>query len=246
MPSVETGAPLPAARRRRPVALKDAIRTACGLYFADEALSSVRHDILNRMTAMGALTFELRRTLAPAGEVRDRLEDLNRQIGLICESVARRLAPGRGERTPRCSVREVVEAVASAGPGSLQIKGPSAPRLWAAIEPVALGVALTCLVDNAREAGGHRVRLAWSASEDGGIALEVSDDGPGLGPSAEEHAFECFFTTKPGHAGLGLCVARTILARWQGELRLDSGRGEGTRASLLLPPAPRRVRSERG
>jgi signal transduction histidine kinase len=246
MPSVDTGAPLPAARRRRPVALKDAIRPACLLYFADEALSSVRHDVLNRMTAMGALTFELRRTLEPAAEVRDRLEDLNRQIGLICGSVTRRLAPGRSEPTPRRPLREVVDAVAASSPGPLQIRGPVAPRLWVAVEPVALAVALTCLVDNARESGGQRVRITISTPEEGRIALEVSDDGPGLTAAAEAQAFERFYTTKPGHAGLGLCVARTIIQRWQGDLGLDSRAGEGTRATLLVPAAPRRGKSERG
>jgi signal transduction histidine kinase len=247
MPSVDAGAPLAAARRRRGVPLADAIRTACGLYFADEALSSVRHDILNRVTAMGAITFELR-GLAPApGEVRDRLEDLNRQIGLICGSVARRLAGPRSDPAPRCPLREVVDAVAGASPIRLEIKGPPAtPRLWAAIEPVALGVVLTCLVDNAREAGSSRVRISWSAAEEARIALQVSDDGSGLAPAAEAQAFERFFTTKPGHAGLGLCVARTILVRWLGDLQIERGGREGTRATLLLPAAPRRGKSEPG
>ena len=66
------------------------------LYCADEALSVVRHDVLNRITAFGALSYELRQALPHKGEggdvARQRLEDLNRQVGLLTEVVGRRLA----------------------------------------------------------------------------------------------------------------------------------------------------------
>ncbi len=67
MPSVERGGSSPPLRPEGPDPQGGAIRAAYGLFFADEALSAVRHDVLNRLTALGALSFELRRGLEPIG-----------------------------------------------------------------------------------------------------------------------------------------------------------------------------------
>jgi C4-dicarboxylate-specific signal transduction histidine kinase len=212
----------------------------------------VRHDVLNRMTALGALGFELRRGLgAPRGAVRDRLEDLNRQIAMVCESVSRRLSVPRSEPPPRCSVRDLVENVLALCSGPVLLPATPLPRLWAAVEPVELGVALLCLVENALEACAERprarVRLCWQAEEHDRIAIQVLDNGPGLAPAVEARVFERFFTTKAGHAGLGLCVARSILLRWRGELELARVAGDtGTRATLRVPVAARRAKAARG
>jgi signal transduction histidine kinase len=251
MASVESTSlePVPA---RQP---EDEILSAYGLYFADEALSTVRHEVLNRMTALGALSFELRRGLdPPGGEVRERLEDLNRQIGLICESVARRLAPPRSDPPPRSSVRRAFEQVTALcqGPAELQLYPP--PRSSVAIEPLQLAVALLCVVENAVEAcrGRRRasVELRCEAQDDNRLGIEVIDNGPGMEPEVELRAFERFFTTKPGHAGLGLCVARTLMMRWRGEVQLANrkdgpGRSEGLRVTLVLPAARPRGKRER-
>jgi C4-dicarboxylate-specific signal transduction histidine kinase len=250
MPSAEPRSSWPPASTRRDRPAGGAILSAYGAHYADEALSALRHDVLNRMTALGALGFEIRRSLQPKGEVRERLEDLNRQIGMVCESVARRLTSPRSEPPPRCPVRETVERVAAVCQGPVAL--PSIPpRLSAAIEPVELGVALLCLVENALEAGARRprarVRLLWQADAEDRVAIEVVDGGPGLSPAVQARAFERFFSTKPGHAGLGLCVARTIVLRWGGDLELARAAGDhGTRATLRLPAVVRRARTARG
>jgi signal transduction histidine kinase len=250
MPSAETRSSWPPASTRRERPVGGAILSAYGAHYADEALSALRHDVLNRMTALGALGFELRRGLQPKGEVRERLEDLNRQIGMVCESVARRLTSPRTEPPPRCPVRETVERVAALCQGPIAWP-PTSPRLSAAIEPVELGVALLCLVENGLEACAERpraqVRLLWQAEADDRVSIEVVDRGRGLSPAVQARAFERFFSTKPGHAGLGLCVARTIVLRWRGDLELARvGGDQETRARLWLPAALRRARTARG
>jgi signal transduction histidine kinase len=245
MASAETGSsstsPLETAENRQP---GGEILAAYGLYFADEALSSVRHEVLNRMTALGALSFELRRGLEPTRvEIRARLEDLNRQIGLVCESVARRLAGPRVDPPPRCQVRRVFEQVAALcrAPVDFQVFPP--PRSAVAIEPLQLAVALLCVLENAVQACRVRrrpcVELRCEAQADNRLGIEVLDNGPGIEPDVELRAFDRFFSTKPGHAGLGLCVARTLLMRWRGDIQLrnrDDGEA-GVQVTLLLPSA---------
>jgi two-component system nitrogen regulation sensor histidine kinase NtrY len=49
---------------------------------------------------------------------------------------------------------------------------------------------------------------------------------------------EPFFTTKPGHLGLGLAISADVAQRHGGRVALEN-RGEGgARATLELPAAP--------
>ena len=77
------------------------------------------------------------------------------------------------------------------------------------------------------------------------IVIEVDDCGPGLSEQGLERCFDRFYTTRPGHAGLGLPVARTLVLRAGGEItlgnRTDGGRVVGARLSVALPVSgPRR------
>jgi signal transduction histidine kinase len=81
----------------------------------------------------------------------------------------------------------------------------------------ALELACACLLENAAESiastGEGRVVVRVRRFRRG-AAVEVHDDGPGL-LAAESDAFAHFFTTKAGHLGLGLPIAR-LLARHVG------------------------------
>jgi signal transduction histidine kinase len=86
--------------------------------------------------------------------------------------------------------------------------------------------ALLNLVVNAKEAlaegGGSEVRIA--AERDGdGVLVSVEDDGPGIPGPLREWIFSPFTTTKEGRGGcgLGLPVARHLLAALGAELRLE-------------------------
>jgi signal transduction histidine kinase len=64
----------------------------------------------------------------------------------------------------------------------------------------------------------------------------VIDEGGGLAPDVQDRMLEPFFTTKPGHQGLGLSIARRIASRWGGTLEVASVPG-GVQATLRLPAA---------
>jgi C4-dicarboxylate-specific signal transduction histidine kinase len=67
----------------------------------------------------------------------------------------------------------------------------------------------------------------------------VSDDGPGLSSQARSVLFEPFRTTRPGHLGIGLAVARDIAVGAGGSLREEPAPG-GVGACFVvdLPAAP--------
>jgi PAS domain S-box-containing protein len=69
------------------------------------------------------------------------------------------------------------------------------------------------------------------------VQCDVSDTGPGIPPEQVEKIFEPFFTTKPPDrgTGLGLPVAREIVASYGGTLSVASIVGKGTTFSFDLP-----------
>jgi signal transduction histidine kinase len=227
-----------------------ALRAAFALYFADEALSSVRHDILNRLTAIGAIAYELRNLEAPGAEAgsgaRERIADLNRQIGLMSTTISRRLGPTR-DRAARTPLSLAIGAAIAASAHPQAVQGGPLPEAEVRGSTTEVAVMVLALLDNAMEsrpAGpGEAVGVELRCWVEEGVAhVEIGDQGPGLTDEASAQAFERFFTTKPGHAGLGLCMARTLAGRLGGELQLQPAGGAdagatGSCATLRLPLA---------
>jgi C4-dicarboxylate-specific signal transduction histidine kinase len=95
------------------------------------------------------------------------------------------------------------------------------------------------LILNAKEAmadGQPAPQLTVTASQgDAEVQILVDDNGPGLSESARHRAFEPFFTTRPGHLGIGLTVARWLVQCHGGELDIEASGSGGARARLRLP-----------
>jgi len=96
------------------------------------------------------------------------------------------------------------------------------------------------LADNA--ARHARASVAFTVAEQGDVAVvTVSDDGPGIPPDQHERVFERFTRLDEarqgttGGAGLGLAIARDIVARHAGSLTVDAGYAAGARFVMRLP-----------
>ncbi|GDY23495.1 hypothetical protein LBMAG56_48420 [Verrucomicrobiota bacterium] len=75
------------------------------------------------------------------------------------------------------------------------------------------------------------------------VAVEIWDNGCGIPPELLPRIIEPFFTTKPGHRGLGLAWAYGIISNHAGHLSISSELGKGTSVVVYLP-AQARVISE--
>jgi two-component system sensor histidine kinase RegB len=92
------------------------------------------------------------------------------------------------------------------------------------------------LLNNAADASTELITITshWDNKQ---LYLEIHDDGPGLNPSAVEHAGEAFFTSKgPGQGfGIGLFLANTNIERFGGSVRLFNRATGGACTQVTIP-----------
>lgn len=97
------------------------------------------------------------------------------------------------------------------------------------------------LIKNAIEAmpSGGRITVTGYLMPSGeAVAIEVTDDGPGIDPALQQQVFQPFFTTKSYGTGLGLAICKEIADFHRAKLQLVSrGLGVGTVARVELPVA---------
>lgn len=97
----------------------------------------------------------------------------------------------------------------------------------------------TNLIDNAIDAMGGKGELKVQTSQDdGGVVVEIADNGPGISPAIQSHIFEPFFTTKGvgEGTGLGLDTVQRIVRKHRGHIEVTSKPGD-TRFRVSLPLA---------
>jgi two-component system phosphate regulon sensor histidine kinase PhoR len=101
------------------------------------------------------------------------------------------------------------------------------------------------LVDNAVKytpAGGSVV-VTTAADPDGGVRIEVKDDGPGIEAEHRERVFERFYrvdkarSRELGGTGLGLAIVKHLAESIGAEVRLESEPGRGSTFTVLLARA---------
>jgi two-component system sensor histidine kinase ChvG len=108
-----------------------------------------------------------------------------------------------------------------------------------------LGQVFRNLIDNARSFSpeGGRVSVSAELSRDktgAFVRAVVEDEGPGIPPENLETIFERFYTQRPkgtafgGNSGLGLSIARQIVAAHRGRIRAENVGGGRSGARLIV------------
>jgi len=162
------------------------------------------------------------------GEVKPTLERLG--LGTEPSDLALRLTPSGGTAIP---VRVTVDTVCAPSPKGLLEKRMAADRQM-------LRKAIDNLVRNAvqaiRAAGrGHRVLVHATTLDDGRIALDVDDDGPGVPADMRERIFDPYYTTRTEGTGLGLAIVKKIVVEHGGTIACDASPMGGARFRVAVP-----------
>jgi two-component system nitrogen regulation sensor histidine kinase NtrY len=112
------------------------------------------------------------------------------------------------------------------------------PALEAFVDLDLLKGILTNLLENAAEAAGDGGRiLAASFLDNGRVAIEVHDSGPGLSEQARASLFQPTISFKKRGMGLGLSIARRSALLSGGDIVLVKGELGGAAFRVLLPKA---------
>lgn len=225
----------------------DPLRLVEMLAVLEESSAPLLHDVRNRIASMRNLAFFVRRKLSTetvlerdprVSEFLNKIDiEVQRTDDMIELWSARNqaLRPKALRLLPLAdSVRLALDSARLPACIELVLSLPSESIVVSAdLEPLAFAV--RCLVENAGEAvaiGLVQVAIAHEAS---GCRITVSDSGPGIADPA--HCLTRTESTKPGHLGLGLRMARRIVARFGGDLVIQQPM-VGAEVSLRLPVAP--------
>ena len=202
--------------------------------------SGVSHEFKTPLTSIkGAveLLSEHSETMSP--ETRARFEnnilgDLERLERLVGRLLALARAEAQAEIFPgKDSQTEVVELVSSLknhySQHGYELDIEPSPPLPAAVARDVLETVLRNLIDNSRDVGATSSFVEFEVDPVNQLVdIFICDNGPGVPETVANSIFEPFFTTRKnkGGTGLGLSLARTLLAPHKAELDLaesDSG-----------------------
>ena len=175
-------------------------------------------------------------------ESSDTILDELRSLRAIVEEFSQfaRMPPPRLAPTDLGELVERVLALYRARAATVKIETSLAPGLpTVPADRDLLARALGNLVANALEAmpDGGTLAVKTRAAEEG-VALEVSDTGPGLTEEQRTRLFTPYYTTKKGGTGLGLAIVQGIVSDHGGRIQVESAPGAGTTFTLVLPSAP--------
>jgi signal transduction histidine kinase len=229
--------------RTMQVGLRAALRQKEHLAALGGAVTKINHDLRNMLASAQLVSDRLAGSADP--EVKRVAPMLVRSLDRAAELCTRTLDYARPDDPAPVEMRfDLAETVDEVFAGQPQ---PEAPVKLVNAVPAGFPLAadraqifrvLQNLVRNAVQAGARTVTV--SAARDGGAAIEVADDGPGLSAKARERLFEPFNAARAGGTGLGLAIVRDLVMAHGGAVRLVEGgaggaSGAGTRFRIELP-----------
>lgn len=240
-----------AAQRRQEAEL---VRRSAELKSA--LLATLSHDLKTPLTALTVAAENLTASWLDdagrreqAGIVRSELARLNRLFDDI--TVMAGIELGAVSPDPEwVHPAEIVDAALSRvghviDKHRVDVRVPS--RVLVRVDPRLMSSALAHLVENAGQYSppGSRIRIEAGVVDDE-LSIRVADEGPGVRPEDLERVFERSYRgadakhTRVG-SGMGLAIARGLMAAQTGRAWAEDNRGDGAVFALAVPVGIRRV-----
>ena len=222
----------------------------------DEFVSVVSHELRTPLTALrGSLSLLLAGVLGDAGPDARRLVEMAHsnalRLGRLVDDIldldrsTRGAMPIVRREVPVTQVMNVaaatVQGAAAAADVELRVECEEVEgSVW--VDEHRLVQALTNLLGNAIRFAppGSAVRLCGDTDDDG-VRLSVTDEGPGIPEQAHDRIFDRFWQVDAGDSrarggsGLGLAIAKNIVEAHGGSILLDSRVGAGSTFTVAVP-----------
>lgn len=210
-------------------------------------VSDASHELRSPLTAIRGQLEVLARVESASREDVRRVEAIAiREIGrverLVDDLLAlARLDEGAGPAPRTLAVAPFLRELAGE-PGTAAAELGELTEGTVEADPDLLAQVVRNLLSNARRHAGPEGRVLLSArAAGGGLTIAVDDDGPGIPPAQRERVFDRFHRNEPGRdrasggSGLGLGIARSIVAAHGGRIWVEDSALGGARVCFELP-----------
>jgi signal transduction histidine kinase len=205
-------------------------------------LAAISHDLRTPITSL-----RLRAEFVEDAENRARIiETLDEMEQMVEAAMTFAREETANEETRKIDltalVESAVEDLAETG-RPISFIGEAPARVYPC-RPLSIKRAFGNLVSNAL-GFAQNVEVTVTDADDGGIWIEIADDGPGIPVEQREQVFEPFFRIEEsrnrdtGGIGLGMAIARTAIRAHGGEIYLEEALQGGLLARIYLPPVGR-------
>jgi signal transduction histidine kinase len=226
----------------------------------DEFLAAVSHELRTPLTTIKTLTRVMQRRELTEEEralyLADIASECDREIDLVLNLLdLSRIRAGRVELSLQAvELAEVLDACAKIVSGEAEKHDhlvsiePAPSAIFIRSDPGALRRALCAIIENAIKFTPDHGRICLrSEVEKGEAIVEIEDNGRGIAEADMPHVFEKFYRGQnaggalraapeevPG-IGLGLNLAKNLLAGMGGTIAVESRLGEGAKFIVRLP-----------
>ncbi len=213
-----------------------------------QLIAGVAHDLNNPLTSVVGFADFLAESAEVPPRIREPLRVIQQEAERASNIVKNLLSFARRQETRQSAALEpILEATVSLFRNQLSgdrialelVLAPDLPPLD--LNPNQIQQVFFNLIQNAAQAiqstgRPGTIRLITRRWMDG-VAIEVTDDGPGMAPEHAAQAFEPFFTTKPEGqgTGLGLSISQGIVKEHGGRITLTTRPGAGSSFTVELP-----------
>ncbi|WP_353475969.1 cache domain-containing protein (plasmid) [Salipiger sp. H15] len=218
-----------------------------------EITAGVAHEINNPMAVIQGNVEVIRMELGEeAARVETELGLIDRQITRMEAIVGKLLKFARPSEFSDCAetvdLAPVVEdslllVEHALGKGAIEVETALPAQPQVAIDAGEMQQVVINLILNAAQAMGETGRLSLALGREerdgrAGVALTVTDSGPGIAPENLPALFDPFFTTRLGEGtGLGLSISQSIVQRAGGLITAANAEGGGAVFTVWLPAA---------
>jgi two-component system, NtrC family, sensor kinase len=205
--------------------------------------AGIAHEVGNPLTSISTLVQMLQRRDCD-DYAREKLELVSGQLQRIQTTLRELINFSRPASTERTwfSIHEILDEALNIAKYYKRTKGrtinleisPDLPPVQGVrdqLVQVFLNLILNAI--DATDRGG-RIQLV-AAQRDGGLEVEVCDDGHGICPEHRSRVFQPYFTTKKHGTGLGLFVTKELVHAHGGSVAFDSSLGRGATFRIRLP-----------
>jgi signal transduction histidine kinase len=210
-----------------------------------EVVEGIAHDFSNLLETVSAAVTVLRSSPANPEPYHDAMETALAQAGMLVTTLQNCTQwEQEGAQLEAVDLAVVVEEVIEAA--LLPLRAPNVrvrtrvqglPLISSNLSLIFRSVSnLVWNAIQAMPAGGMLSILGYVQRNR--VVLEITDTGTGIAEKDQEQIFSPHFSTKQGHAGVGLFLARRLVRRAGGEIIFASRPGRGSVFALSFAVAP--------